>query len=115
MRELLGYELERLERLAGVRGALIVDAQAGVPVATGSRLALDPDAVAALATTFAARIARAAGASDFGEVSVAQLAGESGNLVMATSGELLVIVVADTEARPEELRLEVRRVAEELR
>lgn len=115
MRDLLSAALERLGRLEGVRGALIVDAQAGVPVATGGGAIPDPDVVAALTTVFVDRLTRAVGAAEFGRLGAVQLTGEMGNLVVSATGDLLVVVVAEAEARLEPLCLEARRVAEELR
>lgn len=115
MRDLLSAALERLERLAGVRGALFVDAQAGVPVATGRGLELDPGVVAALVTAFIGRLSRVTGAAELGGVRTVRLLGEVGSLVVAPSGDLLVIVLAEATSQMDELHLEARRVAEELR
>lgn len=115
MRELITEALDRLSRFPGVRGAMVVDAHAGVPVSVIAGEDLDAVAVSALTTHFMGRLTRAASAAEFGEVRGAEVAGEAGRLVIAASGDLVVVVVADLETELGALRLETRRVAEGLR
>jgi predicted regulator of Ras-like GTPase activity (Roadblock/LC7/MglB family) len=115
MRDILDEALGRLHQVAGVRGAVIVDLQAGVPVAVKAGADLDPDALAALATLFFDRLTRAAGVAAFGAVAALHLEGAAGHLLVASGGDLLIVVIAEAGAQLEVLRLEARRMAEELR
>jgi predicted regulator of Ras-like GTPase activity (Roadblock/LC7/MglB family) len=114
MKELFSEALDRLSRVPGVSGALIVDAQGGIPVAVSSAQGLDGNAVAALATALFSRLARASGAATFGGLRTAHFEGTAGHLLVAPAGNLLVVVVADAEAQLGMLRIEARRVAEVL-
>jgi predicted regulator of Ras-like GTPase activity (Roadblock/LC7/MglB family) len=94
---------------------MVVDEQAGVPVATGGGAIADADAAAALATAVVERLARAVGVAGFGRPGAVRLEGESGSLTCSSSGDLLGVVVAESVAGQDLLRHEVRRMAEELR
>lgn len=115
MRELLADALARLRGLEGVRGAAFVDAQAGVPVAVSAPADLNPDALAALATGFLGRISRAASSAEFGAVAAMQLEGAGGHLLVVSGVNLLIVLVAEAGAQLSTLRLEARRMAEEIR
>ncbi len=109
-----GGALERLSRVPGVRGALIVDAQAGVPVVAELAARVDGGPVAALAASVFRRTSRAADAAGFGRLDTLQLEAAEGHVVMAGAGELMVVAVADHGAQLGLVRLEVHRAAEGL-
>jgi predicted regulator of Ras-like GTPase activity (Roadblock/LC7/MglB family) len=101
-----------------VRGALVIDAQAGVPVATSSAADLEEGtltALAALATALYGRLDRAASAAECGETGVVRLDGEAGHLLIVSGGDMLVVVMAEADAQLGMLRMEARQVAEGLR
>jgi predicted regulator of Ras-like GTPase activity (Roadblock/LC7/MglB family) len=106
--------LDRLSRVPGVRGAMIVDADAGVPVV--SELAADVDGVglAALTASLFRRAGRAVEATDFGRLAGLQLESEYGHLLATGSGTLAVVVLAEASAQLGQIRLEARRAAESL-
>lgn len=117
MKQLLTEALYRLGRIPGVGGVLIVDAQAGVPVAVESvaqAVEFDATALAALATALFSRLARAASAATFGGLAAVQLEGTAGHLLVTAVGDLLVVVVAEADAQLGMLRIEARRLAEVL-
>ncbi len=106
--------LERLSRLSGVRGAVIVDADAGMPVLGELESDVDETAIAALAAVLVRRSAEATSASGLGELRVLQLESERGQVVASAAGELVIVVLADADAQLGLIRLEARRAAETL-
>ncbi len=104
--------LERLTRVPGVRGALIVDSEAGVLVVADLAEGVDGTAVAALAASLFRRTYRAAGGAAFGKLDTLQLEADGGHVVVANGGELLIVVVAERNAQLGMLRLEAHRAAE---
>lgn len=106
--------LDRLSRVPGVRGAMIVDADAGVPVV--SELAADVDGVglAALTASLFRRAGRAVDATSFGRLTGLQLVSEHGQLLATGVGALAVVVLTEASAQLGLIRLEARRAAESL-
>ncbi len=107
--------LQRLSRVPGVRGAMIVDTVAGVPVASEVAEEVAPGPVAALAASLFRRTARAAEGVAFGRVQTLQLEADAGHVVAADAGESAVVAVAERGAQLGLVRLEVHRAAEALR
>lgn len=105
---------EQLSRVRGVRGALIVDAQDGVPVVAELSDDIDGGAASALAAALFQRTARATDAADFGGLRTAQLDAEEGYIIMAGAKELIAVAVADRDGQLGEIRLQVQRTAEAL-
>ncbi|NIP83745.1 MAG: hypothetical protein GWM90_32755, partial [Gemmatimonadetes bacterium] len=62
--------LDRLTRVAGVQGAMVVDVEAGVPVASDLSAGLDETAVAAMAGSVYSRATEASRAAGTGDVAV---------------------------------------------
>lgn len=106
--------IERLTRVPGVRGALIVETEAGVPVVAELAEGVDGGAVAALASSLFRRTQKAAGTAAFGKLDTLQLEADGGHVVVANGGDLLVVVVAERTAQLGMLRLEAHRAAEAL-
>lgn len=106
--------IERLTRVPGVRGALIVETEAGVPVVAELAEGVDGGAIAALASSLFRRTQKAAGTAAFGKLDTLQLEADGGHVVVANGGELLVVVVAERTAQLGMLRLEAHRAAEAL-
>lgn len=115
MRDFLAGALEELRGVAGVRAALLVDLEAGVPVASSGELAADASKVAALATALRGRLARAAVGAEFGAVQGVEVEGAGGRLLIGAEGELLLVVVAEPDASASVLRREMRGIMEVLR
>lgn len=114
MDEPLRGALDRLSRVPGVRGALIVDAQTGVPVLTELTELVEGTAVAALASSLFQRSARSAVAADFGRLQMLQLEAEDGHVLATGSGELVVVVLAELDAQLGLVRLQARRALEDV-
>ncbi|HEX7049020.1 MAG TPA: roadblock/LC7 domain-containing protein [Longimicrobiales bacterium] len=107
--------LEGLTRVAGVRAALVVDADAGVPVAAEVAADVAAPALAALSASAFRRSRRAAESASFGAVETLQLEAESGHVIVAAAADVLVVVVAEPDAQLGRIRLEARRTADGLR
>lgn len=106
--------LDRLTRVLGVRGAIVVDAEAGVPVASELSTDVDETALAALAGSLFRRTQDASTASGFGRVRTLQLESEGGHLFVAGAGPLLVVALAESAAQLGMVRMETGRAAGEL-
>jgi predicted regulator of Ras-like GTPase activity (Roadblock/LC7/MglB family) len=114
MSDIYAEALDRLSRVSGVRGALIVETDAGVPVLAELAEGVPGDVIAALASSLFRRTDKAAQTADFGNLRTLQLEAEAGHVIVANGGELLVVVVADKNAQLGQLRLEAHRAAEAL-
>jgi predicted regulator of Ras-like GTPase activity (Roadblock/LC7/MglB family) len=114
MSDVFAEALERLSRVPGVRGALIVETEAGVPVVAELAEGVEGGALAALASSLFRRTDKAARTAAFGKLRTLQLEAEGGHVVVAYGGELLVVVVAEKAAQLGMVRLEAHRAAEAL-
>lgn len=114
MSDVVMKTLDTLTRVDGVRGAMVVDAEAGVPVA--SRLATDvkETALAAMSGALFTRTDDASRSSSYGALRVLQLEAEAGHMVIAGAGPLLVVVLTETDARLGLVRAQATRAAGEL-
>jgi predicted regulator of Ras-like GTPase activity (Roadblock/LC7/MglB family) len=107
--------LESVTRVRGVRGAMIVSAEEGLVVAESSMEGIDGAAVAALTAGVVARLARATEAAGRTPPAFAHLRAEGGGLMAVPAlADLLVVAVTDPEVNVGLVRLELRRVAENL-
>lgn len=109
-----GQAVERVTRVAGVRGVLLVDGEAGVPVVSELSEGINETALAALAAALFRRTATASETSDFGRLHTLQLEAEAGHVVAADAGDLIMVVVAERDAPLGLVRLEARRAVETL-
>lgn len=114
MTDAVQLALRRLTRVAGVRGAMIVDAEAGVPVAAELAGGVEETALAALAGSLFRRTQDASTASGFGRVRTLQLESADGHLLVAGAGPLLVVALAERAAQLGMIRIEAGRAAGEL-
>ncbi|HUG01106.1 MAG TPA: roadblock/LC7 domain-containing protein [Longimicrobiales bacterium] len=103
--------LESLLRVDGVRAAILVDADMGVPVVMEADAGVDADAAAALGAELFRRSARCADLAGAGSLRTLQLAAEDGHLLVAAAGGLLIVAVAAPDAQLAVLRVEAGRVA----
>lgn len=103
-----------LTRIPGAIGALIVDAEAGVPVASDLADGIPETALAALTGSLFRGIAEATATTGKGRPRLLQLEAEGGHLVVAGAGPLLVAVLASPSAQLGLVRARAVRVAEDL-
>lgn len=106
--------VERLSHVAGVRGALLVESETGVPVVSELREDVNGTAVAALAASLFRRTAAASETADFGRLNTLQLEADDGHVVAVDAGELILVVVTEHDAQLGLVRYEAHRVAESL-
>lgn len=106
--------VERLSRVTGVRGALVVEIEAGVPVSAELAEDVSGQAVAALAAGLYRRTNTAAAGAGFGPARTLQLETTEGHVIMVGAGDLMVVVVAERGAQLGLVRLEAHRAAEAL-
>ena len=103
--------VQRLSRVSGVRGALIVDPDAGVPVVAELAEGVSGTAVAALAASLFRRTTQASENADFGRLSTLQVDADEGHVIAVYAGELIIVVVAAKDAQLGLVRLEAHRAA----
>lgn len=114
MTDLVKVALQRLTKVGGVRGAMVVDAEAGVPVASELATGVDETALAALAGSLFRRTQDASTASGFGRVRILQLESGGGHLFVAGAGALVIVALAEPTAQLGLVRIEVGRAAGDL-
>jgi len=113
--ERLNPALDRITRVRGVRGAMVVSADDGLVVADALMEGIRGNAVAALAGSLAARLGRAAAVTDAGGQRFVHLAAEGGALLLLAGSEgLLIVAVTDHHVNVGLARLEMQRAAEEI-
>lgn len=115
MSDLIARALTRLTRAAGVQGAMVVDAEAGVAVASDLAVDVHERALAALAGSLFSRTSDASRSSGFGDVRLLQLDAGAGHVVVAGAGPLLVVALAEPGGQLGLVRAEAERAAGELR
>lgn len=114
--ERLDAALDRVTRVRGVRGAMLVSADDGLTVAEALMEGIRGNALAALAASLAARLGRAAEASGAGRERFLHVAAEQGALLLLpVSDGLLLVAIADRDVNVGLTRLEMQRAGEALR
>ncbi|MGH7646389.1 MAG: roadblock/LC7 domain-containing protein [Gemmatimonadales bacterium] len=109
----LGPVLDRVTRVRGVRGAMIVSGDDGLVVVAQLMEGVKGPAIAALAASLASRLRRALEAAGLGASPFWHLQAEQGALlVVPTATGMLVVAVADPDVNVGLARLELLRVAE---
>lgn len=114
MTDLVERALDRLTRAGGVRGAVVVDAEAGVAVASELAEDVRETALAAMAASLFDRAGDASRSSGFGGVRILQLDAAGGHVVVAGAGPLLVVALTEPGAQLGLVRVEAGRAAREL-
>jgi predicted regulator of Ras-like GTPase activity (Roadblock/LC7/MglB family) len=114
MTDVLMSAVRNLTRIPGVRGVLIIDAEAGIPVAGDMAVAASENALAALTDALLRRAAEAMASTGRGRLRSLQLDATEGTLVVAGAGPLLVAVLASPTAQIGLVRVQTARTAEEL-
>lgn len=109
----LDAALDRVTRVRGVQGALLVSADDGLVVAEALMEGIRGNAVAALAAALAARLGKAVRAAGAGEPRFVHLAADRGALLLLPAGEgLLLVAITDDAVNVGLARLELQRAAE---
>lgn len=111
MAEAYETALDAVLRVDGVRAAILVDADMGVPVVMEADPDVDANAAAALAAELFRRSARGVELAGAGELRTLQLAARDGHLLVAGAGGMLVVAVAASDAQLALLRVEASRAA----
>ena len=114
MTDIFTEAVERLSRVTGVRGALVVETDAGVPIIAELADGIDGDVVAALAASLFRRTNKAAQTAAFGNLRTLQLEADVGHVIVADGGDVLIVVIAEKTAQLGLVRLEAHRAAEAL-
>jgi predicted regulator of Ras-like GTPase activity (Roadblock/LC7/MglB family) len=104
--------LDRISRVRGVRGSMLVAADDGLPVAQVLMEDVNGKALAAFAASLARKASGAAAATGAGRVRFVQMQAENGVLLVADGADLLVAAVAGAGVNVGLARLEMLRVAE---
>ena len=109
--------LDRVNRVTGVRGSMVVAAEDGLIVEEDLMVGVPGPAVAALVASLFRRARRSVQAAEFGSASFVQVEGDDGLLFAAAPpqlGDLLLVVVAEGWVNVGLVRLEAQRVVEAL-
>jgi predicted regulator of Ras-like GTPase activity (Roadblock/LC7/MglB family) len=106
--------LDRVNRINGVRGSMMVAAEDGLIVEEDLMVGVPGPAAAALVASLFRRARRSVQAAEFGSASYLQVDGEDGLLFAAAPpelGDLLLVVIAERWVNVGMVRLEAARVA----
>lgn len=114
MTDVLRGAMRDLTRIPGARGALVVDTEAGVSVASDLETGVSETALAALTGSLFRRTAAAVGTAGHGGLRLLQVEATDGHLVMAGAGPLLVVVLTAPSAQLGLVRVKAARAAEDL-
>jgi predicted regulator of Ras-like GTPase activity (Roadblock/LC7/MglB family) len=114
MNDRLTDAVSRLNRIPGVLGALLVDAEAGLPVVGELPDDSVAPAAAALAASAYRRTGRAVSGANLGRLGSFRLEAASGQVLITGGGGLLVVVIAEPGMPLGLVQFEARQVAEAL-
>jgi predicted regulator of Ras-like GTPase activity (Roadblock/LC7/MglB family) len=106
--------LDRVNRINGVRGSMMVAAEDGLIVEEDLMVGVPGPAAAALVASLFRRARRSVQAAEFGSAAYLQVDGEDGLLFAAAPpelGDLLLVVIAERWVNVGMVRLEAARVA----
>jgi predicted regulator of Ras-like GTPase activity (Roadblock/LC7/MglB family) len=90
--------VERVSRIAGVRGALVVEPEAAVPVVAVLSEGVNGAAIAALAAALYRRMLQACDTAGAGELRTLQLQADEGHVVVVGAGDVILIAIAEHDA-----------------
>jgi predicted regulator of Ras-like GTPase activity (Roadblock/LC7/MglB family) len=111
----LAAALDRITRVRGVRGAMLVAQDDGLVVAESLMEGIRGNAVAALAASLATRLGRAADAAGAGTQRFVHVAAERGGLLLMPVPEgLLLVTLTDRQVNVGLARLEMQRALGDL-
>lgn len=103
-----------LARVPGVRAAIVVEADAGVPVVEELTEGVSGRAVAALGASIFQRASRSTGAAGLGSLRTAELQAADGHVIVVGGGEVIIVVLANGDAQLGRVRIEAENAAERL-
>jgi predicted regulator of Ras-like GTPase activity (Roadblock/LC7/MglB family) len=109
--------LDRLNRIKGVRGSMVVAAEDGLIVEDDLMVGVPGPAAAALVAALFRRARRSVAAASFGTASYLQVEGEDGLLFAAAPAaleDLLLVVIAESWVNVGLVRLEAQKAVEAL-
>ena len=109
--------LERVNRVSGVRGSMVVAVEDGLVVAEDLMVGVPGGAVAALVASIFRRARKSLQGADFGGAQLVQVEADAGLLFAAAPpqlADLLLVVVAESWVNVGLVRLEAARVVEAL-
>ncbi|HEV3051355.1 MAG TPA: hypothetical protein VGX50_13665, partial [Longimicrobium sp.] len=112
-----GAMRDRVNRITGVRGSMVVAAEDGLIVEEDLMVGVPGPAAAALVASLCRRARRSVQAAEFGSASYLQVEGEEGLLFAAAPpqlGDLLLVVIAESWVNVGLVRLEAQKVVEAL-
>lgn len=112
-----GALLDRVNRVSGVRGCMVVALEDGLVVEEELMVGVPGDAAAALVASIFRRARRSVQAAEFGAARFVQVEGDDGLLFAAAPpelGDLLLVVVAESWVNVGLVRLEAAKVVEAL-
>jgi predicted regulator of Ras-like GTPase activity (Roadblock/LC7/MglB family) len=106
--------LDTLTRQRGVRASLVVSATDGITIESNLQIGQDGNRVAALAASLYRKARRSASAAGLGLTGFMHLEAEGGRLCIIGGDEIVLVVVADSDANVGLIRVEMLRAAESL-
>ena len=112
-----GAMLDRVNRITGVRGSMVVAAEDGLIVEEDLMVGVPGPAAAALVASLFRRARRSVQAADFGDAGYMQVEGEDGLLFAVAPPQLqdlLLVVIAESWVNVGLVRLEAQKVVEAL-
>lgn len=113
MKDPIQQALDRITRVSGVRGAMIVTGEDGLIVADAVMDNVRREAVAALAASLAVRMTRACRSAGIGPPGFVHLQSREGTLLaMPTARDVVVVVVGDRKVNVGLVRLEMQQAVE---
>jgi len=112
-----GALLDRVNRVSGVRGSMVVALDDGLIVEEELMIGVPGDAAAALVASIFRRARKSVEGAEFGAARFVQVEGDDGLLFAAAPpelGDLLLVVVAESWVNVGLVRLEAAKVVEAL-
>jgi predicted regulator of Ras-like GTPase activity (Roadblock/LC7/MglB family) len=112
-----GALLDRVNRVSGVRGSMVVALEDGLIVEDDLMVGVPGEAVAALVASIFRRARRSVESAELGAAQFVQVEGDHGLLFAAAPpelGDLLLVVVAESWVNVGLVRLEAAKVVEAL-
>ncbi len=106
--------LDGLTRLRGVSACLVVVAEDGIAVDSNLQFGQDGNRVAALSASLYRKARQSAGAAGLGGTGFMQLEADDGRLCILGGHELILVVVAERDANVGLIRIEMRKVTEQM-
>jgi len=107
--------LDRVTRVRGVRGAMLVAAEDGLVIAESLMEGVRGNALAALAAALAGRLGRAAAATGVGSATFVHLEAARGALLLVPAGQgVLLVTITDAGVNLGLARLEMLRAVAEV-